>query len=623
MENESYKAEPIKEDPKFTQYDFMSTEKPFEYVAEVKDNDFLFMQRQEIVNKNAKEVHITSFKKMMKSYMQQKYPKNKSVYVNETEFENQPMTLNCGEYYCNDSGITTYTESGYPIDVCNHPIMPIERLVNIDDNTEKLKLAYKKGFMWREIIVDKETLASNNKILALAKYGVAVNSENAKYLVRYFTDIECLNFDTIPEFKSVGRLGWINNRGFSPYVDDLVFDGNETFRAFFQSVHPQGSSDKWFELVKDIRQSEKSKTARILLAASFASVLVEICDCLPFFVHIWGGTGAGKTVGLMLAASAWANPSVGDYIHTFNSTNVAQELSATFVNSLPLIMDELQIIKKSKDFDNIIYSLSEGVGCARGQKTGGIQKIGTWKNCIITSGEFPISNSASGAGAVNRIIEINCEDEKIFEDAIHVVDVIKRNYGSAGRLFIEYLQFDGKKEEIRKQQKEIFKQLINDSEITEKQAISASLLLLADELTAEVIFEDDIKLTVDDIRPYLSTKSEVDQNERCLEFIYDFVAINYNKFSLSTENQNEIWGCMEHGYIYINKAIFDKALTDNGYNPTAFLSWAKLRGLIQGDKNHNTKVKRYSGTRCRCVALIDNELADFENSDENDGDLPF
>ena len=47
---------------------------------------------------------------------------------------------------------------------------------------------------------------------------------------------ENLNFDLIQELKSVGRLGWINGNGFSPYVKDLVFDGNENFRSFFQSV---------------------------------------------------------------------------------------------------------------------------------------------------------------------------------------------------------------------------------------------------------------------------------------------------------------------------------------------------------------------------------------------------
>ena len=49
---------------------------------------------------------------------------------------------------------------------------------------------------------------------------------------------------------------------------------------------------------------------------------------------------------LMLAASVWANPEMGKYIHTFNSTAVAQELSASFVNSLPLIFNHLAKMRR-------------------------------------------------------------------------------------------------------------------------------------------------------------------------------------------------------------------------------------------------------------------------------------
>ena len=42
-----------------------------------------------------------------------------------------------------------------------------------------------KAMRGEKIISDKKTLASNNSIIQLADYGVAVNSENAKHLVKY------------------------------------------------------------------------------------------------------------------------------------------------------------------------------------------------------------------------------------------------------------------------------------------------------------------------------------------------------------------------------------------------------------------------------------------------------
>ena len=95
---------------------------------------------------------------------------------------------------------------------------------------------------------------------------------------------------------------------------------------------------------------------RLFLAASFASVILEPCGLLPFFLHAWGGTEVGKTVGLMIAASVWASPKIGDYIGTFNSTAVGQEMQAGFLNSLPMCIDELQIQSSEgrKDFDKSI-----------------------------------------------------------------------------------------------------------------------------------------------------------------------------------------------------------------------------------------------------------------------------
>jgi len=633
---EEVKAEIIN-NPKTTKYTFEDFTNepfaPFKYVAQYREDDFRLMAELEKMNQKAKKVGISNFKGMFKKYIQDNFPQQKTMYTNLTAFTGQKLELGCGRYYCDDSGISyDNPDKGITnIEVCNHPIMPIQRLVNIDDNTEKLKIAYKKGKKWREIIVDKETLASANKILSLAKYGIAVNSENAKYLVKFLTDIEAINFDLFEELNSVGRLGWINKKGFSPYVDDLVFDGMENFRSFFSSVHPQGKYEKWLDLVKSIRKEENSVVARITLATSFASILVEKCDCLPFFLHLWGGTESGKTVALMLATSVWANPAMGDYIHTFNSTNVAQELNASFVNSLPLIIDELQIIKDRKSFDNLIYQLAEGVGRSRGQKTGGVQKVGTWKNCIMTNGEFPISTAASGGGAVNRVIEIDCKDVKIFSDPRHVLDIIKYNYGGAGRLFVELLSFEEISQNIKKRQKELFHDLLDNSDITEKQATSASLILLADEIIEQELFQDGIRLNTEDIKPYLSTKSQIDQNKRCLDFIYDYIVINSKRFEDNKES-GETWGVKDFDTIYIIRSIFDRILRDNGYNATAFLSWAKSKKLIKASNGVNTITKRINGNVCRCVALIvesetsglseNNTLESLENDLETE-DLPF
>ena len=343
----------------YTKEDFIDGTAPFEEVYAKRDNPFELERAKNKMSEVALAVGIKNFKKLFEGYCKTMKKVRDPDYVdNASDFEGQELELNTGPWIADDAGITMDTYNGEVV-ACVHPILPIKRLVNIDTGIEKLELAFRKGKQWRKMIFDRRQIASASSIVGLSDYGVAVTSENAKYLVQYLHDVENLNYDKIPESSSVSRLGWIGEEGFAPYVENLVFDGDIAFKHFFESVGTRGSFEKWKEAVKTIR-AEGNVPAKILVAASFASVLVGPCNCLPFFVHLWGGTESGKTVGLMLAASVWANPEMGKYIHTFNSTAVAQELSASFVNSLPLILDELQIVKDKKDFDQIIYQLSEG-----------------------------------------------------------------------------------------------------------------------------------------------------------------------------------------------------------------------------------------------------------------------
>lgn len=606
--------------PVFTFDDCYYSTRPFEWVYSFSDNPLKEKQYLGLVANNVSRLGVRSFRTLYADYKKTLKLQNGNIAGNSTDFTDQPIELETGSWVCDDNGITSVDKSG-DIMACNHPIMPTRRLVNIDTGIEKLELSYRKGKGWRKVISDKRTLASASSIVSLADYGIAVNSENAKYLVRYLTDIEHENFDRIEEVNSVGRLGWIDEQSFSPYTEDLIFDGDISFKHFFESVGTHGDYDTWLNLCREIRK--KSVLARLMLSASFSSVLIGPCGALPFFVHLWGGTEAGKTVGLMLAASVWANPEMGKYIHTFNSTAVAQELSASFVNSMPLILDELQIVKDRKDFDKTIYQLTEGVGRSRGQKTGGLQKLATWQNCILTTGEMPIGGHASGGGAVNRIIEIDCKGIRLFDDPVNVANTVKKNYGFAGKIFVTMLQTEECMNEAKEIQKEVYKQLAN-GETTEKQALSASMILTADKLIERWIFKDGIHTTVEEIEPFLFTKSQVSQNERVLEDLYDYIAINVHKFE-PKDNPGEIWGTYDNEYTYIIRTKFNEIITDLGYNPTAFLSWSSQMGVTEVYQGKNTRPKKILGKAVRCVwvkARNEEENEDFSDLLE-DETLPF
>ena len=228
--------------------------------------------------------------------------KTKGTLCQLTNFESEEYdNMICGYWNATERGILKPNSDEY---ACYHPILPVERLKNIETGAEQIKLAYKRNGTWHEIVVPKSLIASASKIVALAEQGIAVTSENAKLLVKYLSDVENLNDNFIKIKRSTSKFGWLN-KDFIPFDGDIIFDGDMKFKQVSESVTTQGSYTTWLDHVRTVR-ARKRIESKFCLAASFASVLVSPLRGLPFFVDLWGGTEAGKSVALMLAASVWA-----------------------------------------------------------------------------------------------------------------------------------------------------------------------------------------------------------------------------------------------------------------------------------------------------------------------------
>lgn len=612
----------MSEEWSFEKDDFLTTT-PYEALYAYHKEPFTHAAKMEELAAYSVSKGFKGFKTMYKKYVESLKAQSGTIYIdNVTNFTNQPLELNAGDWEADDGGI--FKKNGYNDEVaCPHPIMPVERLVNIDTGEEKLQLAFRKGTIWRKIIVSKTVLASSNKVTELAGSGIAVTSQNARAFIQYISDMENMNYYLIPEKKSIGRFGYIPDEGFSPFVDGLIFDGDVNFKAMFQTVRSRGTEAKWLETAAEVR--EMSTTARIILAASFASVLLEPLNCLPFFVHLWGvDSGTGKTVALMVAASVWGDPAVGSYVKTFDGTVVGMEKTAAFLNNLPFCLDELQLAKDSKGrttFD--VYKLAQGVGRTRGNRSGGVDLTPTWRNCILTTGESPLTGTASGAGAVNRVIDIECKSaQAVIKDGMRISGAVKRNYGFAGRKFVERLYQPGVIDQVSERYRELFR-ILSDRDTTEKQAMAAAAIILADELACQWIFGGTQQpLTIEQISEFLASKAAVSAGDRGYKYLCDWVTQNSNKLCGRSDNPNvEVLGALESGRAYIIRSVFERILQDAGYSTAAMISYLKQENLIETRGRANTRGKRINGipTECFCLRLPAVDLDD----EEDPNDLPL
>lgn len=589
----------------YTKDDFLNTNEPYEYVFSYLINSDRFEHERQIeaMAAEAKAAKFAGFKKKYKLFCDNQRmvcAEDAGENRHPTHFPNQPIELEAGAWICDAEGVRSVTFKGIEV-ACCHPILPVERLVNIDTNEEKVKISFFKSKRWREITAPKEVIAVASKITQLAAKGVAVTSENAKSLVRYLCDIENQNIEIIPECESVGRLGYVEG-GFSPYVEGLIFDGDAAYKSIFEAIsNSRGNSEDWIEEVKKCRS--ESLAARIMISASFASPLVSVVGGLPFFVHMWSSeSGTGKTVALMVAASVWGNPEPGTYIQSFNSTLVGHEKTAAFLNSIPMCIDELQLAKDhhgNSKFD--VYQLAQGVGRTRGNKNGGVERTPTWKNTILTTGETPIVKDGAGAGAVNRVIDLEVPiGEKVVLDGQRTANTVKQNFGHAGRKFVEALDPD----EVN-QIYSMYFETLSKGETTEKQSMAAALILTADALVSRQFFNEE-PLAVNQMQQFLKSKESVSVGERAYHYICDWVGVNIRNFISVTESEmpQKIFGIKDGtDWIYINQSIFRSALEEGGFNDRSVLSYLKSRGLIQTRGRNMTKSKRIMGVRTECVML--------------------
>lgn len=608
-------------------FDEFNTPAPYEDLYKLFGSPFMFQTAMNKMADNAKAVGFKNFRATMKTFleaMQNERRRIKALVPNQTEFDGQAMELSCGIWESTDWGIHRDTPMGGRDIACAHPIMPVERLVNIDTGEVKLTLAYKrsgKDKKWQTTIVGKDTVSTARTITSLASQGISVTSSTASTLVDYLNDMENLNYDIIPERKSIGRLGYIQGEGFSPYVEDLVFDGDASFRHLYECVQAKGSQTAWFKAALECRKM--SVTARIMLAASFASPILSLVGSLPFFVHLWGvDSGTGKTVALMLAASVWGNPSLGSYVQTFNATQVGQERTAAFLNHLPLCLDELQLTKDSHgrtSFD--VYQLAQGVGRARGKRSGGIEMTPTWSCCFLTTGESPIVSSSAGAGAVNRVIEIECNaGNAVISDGQRISNVLKQNYGYAGQDFVERLY---RSEEIQDTVRELYQENFRElcaGDSTEKQAMAAAAIITADQMATAWIFHDDMELTPQDIRDFLASREAVSAGRRAYDWLCDWVASNVNHFEANeSAAQGEVYGTLEGDMVYIIRGVFDRVVQEAGFSTSATLSYLRANKLIEVRSGKGyTKTKRIGRTTPQCVWLRLNAENWTDLADESD-----
>ena len=168
---------------------------------------------------------------------------------------------------------------------------------------------------------------------------------------------------------------------------------------------------------------------------------------------------------------------------------------------------------------------------------------------------------------------------------------------------------DTDKQSIIDDYKTLFKGIIEATDTTDKQALSMALMLLADKMACECVFND-APLTIEQVKQYVVPESAVRVEDRAYDELVSLISRNVNKFN---EFSVDAWGRIAENVATINKQVLEQELNKMGFDfGSVKKGWDKKGYLIKNSAGrfvHQTMVNGIKGNYIK-IQLPDD--ADFK-----------
>jgi hypothetical protein len=507
------------------------------------------------------------------------------------------------EYTVNNDGVWVDGRQ-----IMKHPVFPVAKMVNKETGARKIELFWRrKGEKDKTMVFDNKIIASREIAMRLYTEGIGVNAKNSSDVSKYLQDMEIMNSALLPEKPSISRLGWVDGQ-FSPYLKGIYFDGDPTLSTMYSAIKQKGDFNKWKNAIIEKCDID---VFRFLFIASLSAPLLEKLSAQAFLVHIEGLTGGGKTLTMQACLSAWGDPL--KLILSHKSTKTAIEISAHFLQSIPICLDETQEADK-KRLNEDIYMLSNGQGGGRGKADMTLREPLKWRTITISTGEISITDQNNQAGAINRVLALK-SDIEIYPDesGSAYAEIIHNNFGFLGEKWINYIILH--ELEIQQYYQQAIK-MFKDVDSTGKQVLAMSVIATGLEFFNRCFgwglkefgrkFYVSVLKTTDEVNPYI----------RAFDHLNSVIVINQTKFK--NDSPGEKWGCYvdsNPNLVWIVTSKLIDILDQGGFSFKAVRSQWKDMGYIEKDKgNYPHSIFGAQKVKCYCLRV---------DGSSNDNELPL
>ncbi len=358
-----------------------------------------------------------------------------------------------------------------------------------------------------------------------------------------------------------------------------------------------------------------------MLTISLSSALVALLEPqlhtgTPIF-HIFGDSSEGKTTGLQLAASVWANPEPGR--GTFLSWNSTDNFMLSVLNGnfgVSIAFDESGAVRK-RDYTSIIYCLSQGIDRGRLNKDSNRTSPKLWSTVVLSSGENSLidaSNQNSGLRA--RVIEfLNLPITVSASHAEELKTFSYKNYGILGREFVAVLQAYPQELllKLHNEWQEAFLENVASAKNIVKRLICILSIILT---TAQIVNEKlDMSLDLSLIANFLANYlSEIDRDslsltQRAYNVLLDWISGHPHliaKLGDSGLPTGAVARMVKQNEIAIKSSYFQKLLLENDFSDVKVVAQAfKHAGLLHPEMKDGLQARvTFGATKVQTYRII-------------------
>lgn len=548
-----------------------------------------------------------------------------------------------------NSGVWRLSGDGEdPVRVTHYPIMLTGRTTDVLSGEAKRQVLWDSPSGWCQRTVDRQTLIEGRRITNLGKHDAPVSSNNAGMVVDFLMAFEAENAGNLPLVQSTEKLGWLPGGDFILPEKRVAPPGAPQFQ--FALMPPAGMehtakgcsvAGTWEGWLEAADLAKDWPLVMGVMYASAVSPLLHILRSNNFVVDVNGETTGGKTTSLRLAASVWGMSNDGhpSMMHSWDMTKVWCEQTASFLNNLPIILDDTKRAKSWRTVRDVVYDFAFGAGRGRGAKDGGTRSTLEWRSVLISSGESSITSFSQDGGTRARVLELRGQpmgsNPKVGSQiAERISEICAENYGHLGRKIVDYLvaneaHHDQFREQF-KQSRERFKQAL-DTPVARRHAANLAAL----ELAAEIVHTLGVPRPVDSpfaffVEAAREAGKDADRPLAALQEVVNWAAAHQNHFVGRAEMSSHgghhqpaagwagLWARENWEYLGINGRVLRRVLKDEGFHPAEVIDRWRERGWLLCGTQATRPLRLPGGAQMRCYCLTVSAVAAAMAETESD-----